>query len=349
MKNSQLDPLGPIWTGTATAIAALYGLWPAMDWLRGPGQQGEKWFVLMFLGPIMFFVVTLPATAILCIIYKRIEEAGRYVASLVLVSLFLVFAGVPGLLGLSVIAVTFLLAWSTARKDQRIAQERDDFESEGEPREVEISPDFLASFPDPLWSRFDLDGCKALWAIEGEQDGAPYMIVEISHDQFGLMASEHSTSTTTFFLATIPAWISGRQVTWRPPGYHAWADKKYVYLAMPCKQAMPSSWKATLASAFRTAGSLQQASAEAGRPRAGSRPYRAVGGGFAVQALRCAMLLVFASFLLWGGLAPILGLVEFSAESVKVVPVAFLGSLFCFGGAGYFGLRARTCWLHASG
>ena len=91
MKNSQLDPLSPLWTGAATAIASLYGLWPAMEWLRGPGQPGEKWFVLMFVGPIMFFAVMLPATAILCIIYKRIEEAIRYTASVVLAGLFLVF------------------------------------------------------------------------------------------------------------------------------------------------------------------------------------------------------------------------------------------------------------------
>lgn len=349
MKNSQLDPLSPIWTGIATAFASLFGLWPAMEMLRGPGQRGEIWFVLMFLGPIMFFVVTLPATAIFCVVYKRIEEAGRYVASVVLVSLFLVFVGVPGLIGLSVVAVTFILAWSSARKEQTIAQERDDFEGEAQPSELEIGPGFLASFPDPLWGRLDLDDCEPLWAIEGEQDGAPYMIVEISHDQFGLLANEHSQATTTFFLATIPASITGRQVTWQPPGYHAWADKKYVYLALPGKQAMPSSWQATLASAFRTVGSLKQRSANASGAHAGKRPYRAVGGGFVVQALRCASLLVLASLLLWGALAPLFGWIEYSVEAVKLVPQYMLGSLFCFGGAGYFALRARTCWLHASG
>ena len=348
MKNSQLDPLGPLWTGAATAIASLYGLWPAMEWLRGPGQQGEKWFVLMFLGPIMFFAVMLPATAILCIIYKRIEEAIRYTASVVLAGLFLGFVGVPGLIGLTVVAVTFILAWSTARKDQAIAQERDDFEGEAQPRDVEIGPGFLASFPDPLWSRLDLDDCEALWAIEGEQDGAPYMIIEISHDQFGLMANDHSQATTTFFLATIPASIAGRQVTWQPPGYHAWADEKYVYLALPGKQAMPSNWRATLASTFHTVGALQQRSAGAGRARAGSRPYRAVGGGFVAQAMRCASLLAMASLLLWGALAPLFGWIEYSVEAVKTVPLYLLGSLFCFGGAGYYAIRARTCWLHAS-
>ncbi len=174
----------------------------------------------MFLGPIMFFAVMLPATAILCMIYKRIEEAIRYTASVVLAGLFLGFVGVPGLIGLTVVAVAFFLAWSTARKDQAIAQERDDFEGEAQPRDVEIGPGFLASFPDPLWSRLDLDDCEALWAIEGEQDGAPYMIIEISHDQFGLMANDHSQATTTFFLAThtrVDCWSAGDMATaWLP-------------------------------------------------------------------------------------------------------------------------------------
>jgi hypothetical protein len=56
-------------------------------------------------------------------------------------------------------------------------------------------------------------------------------------------------------------------------------------------------------------------------------------------------MLLLALALLWGGLAPIFGWVEFSAESVKMVPAFFLGSLFCFGGAWYFAARARICWL----
>lgn len=344
MKSSQLAPLSPLWTGAVTAMASLYGLWPGMDMSRGPGQRGEILFFLMFFGPVMFFVVMLPATAVLQVIFRRIEPVYRSFIALALAGLFPVVAGVPGVFGLLVVAVFGCLAWAYARKDQAIERERDDFASEEKPREVEIGSDFLAAFPDPLWSRMDLDSCEALWAIEGEQDGAPYMIIEISHDPFGLMANEHAQATTTFFLAPIPASIPGRQLSWQPPGYHAWADRKYVYLALPGKQAKPSTWRATIASAFHTVGALRQPAADA-RSRAGRRPYSAVGGGFTVQVFRCAKMLVLALALLWGGLAPIFGWMEFSAEAVKMVPAYLLGSLFCFGGACYFAARARICWL----
>lgn len=345
VKNDQLAPLSPVWTGTATALASLYGLWPAMGMLRGTGQRGEILFLLMFVGPITFFIVMIPATVMLCAIFRRIGTAYRSFILLVLAGLFLAVAGVPGLFGLSVVAVTAWLSWGTARKEQAIVRERDVFGSEGKPREVEIGPDFLAAFHDPLWSRLNLDDCKPLWAIEGVQDGAPYMIIEMSHAPFGLLANEHSQAKTTFILAAIPASISGRHVTWRPPGYQAWADSKYVYLAVPGKQAKPSAWRTTIAGAFHTVGALQQAAANAARPRAGARAYRAVGGGFAVQAFRCAKMLVLALALLWGGLAPMFGWMEFSAESVKMVPAYLLGSLFCLGGAWYFAVRAHYCWL----
>ncbi len=315
---------------------------------RGPGQRGELLFLLMFMGPITFFAVMVPASLILGAILRRIETTSRYIAILVLGGLFPLIAGVPGLFGLAVVAAFSCLAWSTVRKEQSVARERDDFESEAKPREVDIGPGFLDSFPDPLWGRLDLDDCEPLWAIEGEQDGAPYMIVEVAHDQFGLMADGHGQAKTTFILAAIPASITGREVTWRPPGCHAWADSKYVYVAMPGRQAKPSTWRAMIASAFRTVGGLQQRSANAGKARAGQRPYRAVGGGFAVQAFRCAKLLLMALALLWGGLTPIFGWTGWSVESVKLVPVYLLASLFCFGGAAYFGIRAHTCWQHAS-
>jgi hypothetical protein len=344
MKTRQLAPLSPLWAGAVAAIASLYGLWPGMGLYRESGQSGEILVLLLFFGPISFLFVMIPAVLLLGAIFRRIEQRNRWIAALLLVALFLAVAGVPGLFGLLVLALGFYFAWSQARKEQVFTEEREQFDGTGDVRDVDVGAGFLARFADPLWNRMDLEECKPRWAIEGEQDSARYMVIEIEHRSYGLMADQNIRFTTTFILAAIPATTAGRQITWYPPGYHAWADRDYVYLAKPNQQARPSTWQGLIAGAIRAMGSLEQRSAKAGRKGAVARPYSAVGGGVMSHALSGVVMLGFALLMLWGSLAPLFGWVDPSAIEVEMVPKFLLASLVCFGGVWYFAERARVCW-----
>lgn len=108
-------------------------------------------------------------------------------------------------------------------KTQEIAKS---FSMNERAKEIDITPDFLKNFPDPLWNKLDLEDCKPLSAIEGVQDGYRFTIMELEHRDFGLLADNGKRAVTTFFVVAIPEAAADCYVSWRPVGTQVSSDSK---------------------------------------------------------------------------------------------------------------------------
>lgn len=226
-------------------------------------------------------------------------------------------------------------------------------------REVEVTGDFLEKFSNPLWNKLDLENCKALSAIEGGQDGYRFIILELEHLRFGLLAENGQRAVTTFFIVAIPGSILGRQVSWHPVGCQVSTDGGYAYLARPGKRARPKEWRHLIQETIKTVESLKRRGEVAGREPA---TYRPVGAPAAVHAFWAIVAIAFALLFLGAGVGTMFGLIDYRAdcfpnaatprctatttvwrgwEAFKAGGMYLMGSGFCIYGAFYFRERVR--------
>ncbi len=229
-------------------------------------------------------------------------------------------------------------------------------------REIQIPRDYLNKFSVPLWSKLDLEFCKPLSAIEGEQDGVQFTIINLQHRAYGLFADNGATDITTFFIAAIPEGIAGRHISWQPAGYDVWVDTEYVYLAKPGKQARPKEWRHLIQLTIDVAKFLKSPSQMGGVLHAQDRTYRPVGAGAFINAFWGVICLVVSVLLVGTGLGIMFGFIDYrpecfpgnSTSSCKVTVTVYkvteaikiglqyvLGGAFAFWGALYYRERVR--------
>lgn len=181
-------------------------------------------------------------------------------------------------------------------------------------REIEIAPDFLKNFPDPLWDKLDLEYCRPLSAIEGWEDGYRFTILELEHRRFGPLAGNGATANTTFFIVAIPESITGRFVSWHPVDCHVSVDCSYAYLAKPGKQARPKKWHDLILATIKIVESLATRSEMADKVQAYAPTYRPVGVGAPVHAFWAIVSLAFSLLLVGVGLGIMFGLIDYRPE-----------------------------------
>lgn len=179
------------------------------------------------------------------------------------------------------------------------------------PREIQVTPDRLRSFPDPLWDKLDLENCRPLSAIEGCEGGYRFIILEMEHLRFGPLAGNGATANTTFFIVAIPESTSGRCVSWRPMDFDVSVDRDYAYLAKPGKQARPQEWRPRLQATIKVVESLTARNGKAGGFRGHARTYRPVGVGATIHALWAIIFLAFSLLLTGVGLGTMFGLIDY--------------------------------------
>ena len=229
-------------------------------------------------------------------------------------------------------------------------------------REIEISDDYLNKFPLPLWYKLDLESCKPLSAIEGEQDGVQFAIIDLQHRAYGLFADNGATDVTTFFITAIPEGIAGRQVSWRPVDCDVSVDKEYVYLAKPGKPVRPKEWRHLIQLTIDVGNSLESPSQTAGVLHAPERTYRPVGGGVFINGFWGVVCLVVSVLLVGTGLGIMFGFIDYRpdcapgspasvckvtmtvyrfTEAIKIGLQYVFGGAFMFLGVLYFRERVR--------
>lgn len=127
-------------------------------------------------------------------------------------------------------------------------------------REIPVGENFLRGFMRPLWDGLGLWHCEPLSAIEGVQEGFPFTIIEIRHDEFG--RGQHGKSETTFFVVRVPKATERRMITWRPDGYDVLFARDLVYLAQPGMKARPKDWRQLIQLTIEVAKSLNEVPAD---------------------------------------------------------------------------------------
>lgn len=229
-------------------------------------------------------------------------------------------------------------------------------------REVEVKHDVLKTFSNPLWGKLDLENCKALSAIEGGQDGYRFIILELEHLRFGLLAENGQRAITTFFIVAIPNSTLGRHVAWHPIGCQVSTDSEYVYLARPGKQVRPKEWRHLIQETIKTVESLKSRGDIAGMAQAFETTYRPVGAPAAVYAFWAVVAIALALLFIGTGVGTMFGLIDYRAdcfpnadtptckttttvwrgwEAFKAGGMYLLGASFCIFGALYSRERVR--------
>jgi hypothetical protein len=181
-------------------------------------------------------------------------------------------------------------------------------------KEIDITRDFLKNFPDPLWDKLDLEDCKPLSAIEGEQDGYRFIIMELEHLDFGLVADNRKRAVTTFFVVAIPEGAADRDVSWRSMDAQVSSDSKYVYLAKPRKQARPKEWRDLIQVTIKTVESLRGRAEMVDKAQVDEPTFRPVGAGVAINAFWAVVFFAFAVLFIGVGLAIMFGLIDYRPE-----------------------------------
>lgn len=173
------------------------------------------------------------------------------------------------------------------------------------PTLITPSPDYLRKFLLPLWQKLDLEGCKPLQIVEGEQDGFPFTIIEMEHRPYGLLADSNSRTVSTFFIVGIP-WQPGmRRINQHPAGYQASVDRNYVYLGAYGKRPRPGEWKALIGKTIEVVRALNTAAPGVPSPRV-----RPAGAGPLVYGFWTVVCGLVALFFSASGIGIMLGLIK---------------------------------------
>ena len=186
------------------------------------------------------------------------------------------------------------------------------------PTLVTPSPDYLRKFLFPLWQKLDLEDCKPLQIVEGEQDGFPFTIIEMEHVAYGLLADNGRRTVSTFFIVGIPRRPGVRRISRHPAGFQASVDRDHVYLGEHGRRPRPREWNALLALTIGVAQELD--SAPPGQPSPRVRP---AGAGAIVYGFWTAVCALAALFFGGYGLGVLVGLFKVEGGWTEVIVVAF--------------------------
>lgn len=206
---------------------------------------------------------------------------------------------------------------------------------------TKITPaiEYLQKFASPLWDLLDLENCKPLSIIEGERDGYSFIIIDMRHDELGLMAGDQRTAISTFFIVAHRKKIDNPCILQCPIGCQVSADKRHVYLVSPKKQVRPGEWENSLAKARNVADSLVEASTNTASQKPLPATYRPVGYGAVSHAFWAIVSLLFSILFFIEGIGGLLGWIRLDpsrSESLKLGLEFLLASPFAFWGALYY-------------
>ena len=201
------------------------------------------------------------------------------------------------------------------------------------------SKEYLNKFASPLWDLLDLENCKPLAIIEGEREDYPFIIIDMQHDELGLLAGDQRTAVSTFFIVAHRKKISHPRITQPLVDFQISADKQHVYLVSPKKKVRPGEWEAILKKARNVAESLVESGTNTASEKPFPATYTPVGGGAWVQAFWALVSLLFSILFLIEGFGGLLGWIKLDpsrSESIKLSLQFLLASPFAFWGAFYY-------------
>ncbi|MFZ6798394.1 hypothetical protein [Undibacterium sp. Di24W] len=200
------------------------------------------------------------------------------------------------------------------------------------------SKEYLNKFTSPLWDLLDLENCKPLAIIEGEREDYPFIIIDMQHDELGLLAGDQRTAVSTFFILAHQKKISHPRITQPLVDFQISADKQHIYLVSPKKKVRPGEWEVVLKKAINVADALVEADTDkSAKPFPAT--YTPVGGGAWVHAFWALMSLLFSILFLIEGFGGLLGWIKLDpsrSESFKLSIEFLVASPFAFWGALYY-------------
>lgn len=264
LKEEIESTLEPEWGAILGALTGLYALWPALalSASRDGNTGGGEWALVVVLGFIGFCVVAFVLSYGLGSVFCWVESIGaRAAISLGMVFVFGWNRGMPPVWALVLVAVFAGLGyWQGARANEDAIDREAFCLSDEKPKEIEVDANFLRRFSKPLWNELPLREWKPLSAIEGEQEGHRFTILDIVHWKYryilGLQRMTHDRLVTTFVIVAIPGSVRGRRIAREPEGYRASTDGTYLYLAKEDTRARPKEWGHLVELAIKTAESL---------------------------------------------------------------------------------------------
>lgn len=124
--------LHPVWAAVMGGLSALYGLWPATSlyesMVQTPKDGGFGWFPFLIFGPLLFIFTMAAMVGLLGRVLVWLESnVVRAVLCLVLVLVYWGGRGVPGVVGLVLIAFIALFMCGQSIKAHQDARDRDEF------------------------------------------------------------------------------------------------------------------------------------------------------------------------------------------------------------------------------
>lgn len=205
---------------------------------------------------------------------------------------------------------------------------------------TKITPtrEYLKKFASPLWDLLDLDNCKPLSIIEGEREDCPFIIIDMRHDELGLLAGDQRTAISTFFIVEHRKKLNKPRITRCPVGYQVSADQRHVYLVSSKQQVRPGEWENRLKEAMNVAGGLVETSTNTTNQKPSPATYTPVGSGAFPHAFWAFVSLLFSILFLIEGIGGLMGWIELDpsrSESVKLGLKFLVASPFAFCGAFY--------------
>lgn len=211
---------------------------------------------------------------------------------------------------------------------------------------TKITPtrEYLKKFSSPLWDLLDLENCKPLSIIEGEREDYPFIIIDMRHNELGLMAGDQRTAISTFFILEHRKKLNQPRITRCPAHYQVSADKRHVYLVSPKQQVRPGEWEDRLKETIDVAEGLVESSTNTTHQKPAPATYTPVGPGALSNAFWALVSLLLSILFLVEGIGGLMGWIELDpsrSESVKLGLEFLVASPFAFCGALYYYIKFK--------
>ena len=328
--------LTPIWGGIVYMIAYLYSLLVTSELIANEpdATHGLGLIMMYIMVPIAFLLALGFVSAVLTGLFGWIkDDKKRANIALPAVGVFFVMYGTPSFLVIFFAIVSYLTGHFYSQKLQDDEHNRLQFKENNSAENLKPTSDYLKKFSSPLWDLIDLEDCKPLTIVEGVREGKPFVVIEMQHLAYGLLAENGNTATSTFFIVKHLQQLKDKTIKPSPNEYQVSIDRDWVYLVLPSKKIRTGNWEEMLAKAIEIAATHKEHGAVPPNQEKQQKTYTPVGPGVIFHSLWLIVYLVFAVIFLIFGLVGISGMVHLADtrnESVVLGWESLLVSLVTF-------------------
>jgi hypothetical protein len=331
--------LTPVWGGIVCVIAYLYGLLVTSKLIASEPDTTHGLGLIMtyIMKPIVFLLVSGITSGVLTALFGWIkDDKKRANIALPAIGVFFVMYGLPSLLVMSFAIGFYLMGYFYCQKLQTDERDLSRFMKHKQAENVKPADDYLDKFSSPLWDLIDLENCKPLTIVEGVRGGRPFVVIEMQHLAYGLLAENGKTATSTFFIVKHLKQLNDKAIKPSSNEYQVSVDRDWVYLVIPSKKIRPANWEEMLTTTVEVAATLKDHEVVPANQENPKKTYTPVGPGVIIESFWLIVYLVFAVIFLIFGLVGISGMVYLADtrnESVVLGWQSLLVSAITFGAA----------------